>query len=81
MLWSPTFPCQPDDTVTEVREFFKNRGVHTSAFTKGFAVLHAKAIVVDGDKAILMGSPLKQFYFSDERHAIYDARHKGSLNH
>ncbi len=74
-------PLSANDTVTEVREFFKNRGVHTSAFTKGFAVLHAKAIVVDGDKAILMGSPLKQFYFSDERHAIYDARHKGSLNH
>ena len=74
-------PLSANDTVTEVREFFKNKGVHTSAFTKGFAVLHAKAIVVDGVKAILMGSPLKQFYFSDARHAIRDARHKGSLNH
>ncbi|MGH7847172.1 MAG: phospholipase D-like domain-containing protein [Candidatus Binatia bacterium] len=74
-------PLSANDTVTEVREFFKNTGVNTSAFTKGFAVLHAKAIVVDGVKAILMGSPLKQFYFSDDRHAIRDARHKGSLNH
>ena len=36
---------------------------------------HAKAIVVDGF-AILMGSPLKQYYFSDTSHAIRDARHK-----
>jgi len=74
-------PLSANDTATEVREFFKNKGVNTSAFTKGFAVLHAKAIVVDGAKAILMGSPLKQFYFNDDRHAIHDARHKGSLIH
>ncbi len=74
-------PLSASDTVTEVRKFFENSGVHTAFFTKGFAVLHAKAIVVDGIRAILMGSPLKQFYFSDERHAIHDARHRGSLMH
>ena len=74
-------PLSAGDTVSEVKDFFKNSGVNTSAFLKGFAVLHAKAITVDGTKAILMGSPLKQFYFSDEHHFIYDARHKGSLNH
>jgi phosphatidylserine/phosphatidylglycerophosphate/cardiolipin synthase-like enzyme len=74
-------PLSADDNVTEVRAFYENTGVNTSAFTKGFALLHAKAIVVDGVKAIVMGSPLKQSYFSDDRHAIRDARHKGSLNH
>jgi phosphatidylserine/phosphatidylglycerophosphate/cardiolipin synthase-like enzyme len=74
-------PLSASDTVTEVRRFFKDTPVSINAFTKGFAVLHAKGIVVDGVRAILMGSPLKQFYFSDERHAIYDARHRGSLMH
>ena len=74
-------PLSANDTVTEVEEFFRNTGVNTSYFSKGFALLHAKVLVADGKKAILMGSPLKQFYFSDQRHAIHDARHKGSLNH
>ena len=75
-------PLSAEDTVTEVAEFFgQTPGVRTNAFNKGFALLHAKAIVVDGDHAILMGSPLKQYYFSDTDHAIRDARHKGSLMH
>jgi phosphatidylserine/phosphatidylglycerophosphate/cardiolipin synthase-like enzyme len=74
-------PLSASDTVTEVEDFFRNTGVSTSSFSKGFALLHAKVLIVDGQKAILMGSPLKQFYFSDRRHAIHDARHKGSLNH
>ncbi|MGC3976589.1 MAG: phospholipase D-like domain-containing protein [Nitrospira sp.] len=75
-------PLSAEDTVTEVAEFFAQKpGVRTNAFNKGFALLHAKAIVVDGNHAILMGSPLKQYYFSDTRHAIRDARHKGSLMH
>ena len=75
-------PLSAEDTVTEVKEFFaQTPGARTNAFNKGFALLHAKAIVVDGRRAILMGSPLKQYYFSDARHAIRDARHKGSLMH
>ena len=75
-------PLSAEDTVTEVAEFFaRTAGVRTNAYNKGFALLHAKAIVVDGDHAILMGSPLKQYYFSDARHAARDARHKGSLMH
>jgi hypothetical protein len=64
-----------------VRKFFEASRVNTNAFTKGFAVLHAKAIIVDGIRAILMGSPLKQFYFSDAHHTIRDVRHRGSLMH
>ncbi len=74
-------PLSANDTMTEVLEFFENTGVNVNAFTKGLAVLHSKAIIVDGDRAILMGSPLKQGYFNDERHAIRDARHKGRLIH
>ena len=74
-------PLSASDTVTEVNKFFKNTNVKTNDFSKGFALLHSKAIITDGDKAILMGSPLKQTYFSDGRHSIHDARHKGSLHH
>ncbi|CAN5362395.1 hypothetical protein BH20BAC1_BH20BAC1_28390 [soil metagenome] len=74
-------PLSANDTVTEVKGFFQNTNVKTAYFKKGFSLLHSKAIILDGVKAILMGSPLKQFYYSDIRHAIHDARHKGSLNH
>lgn len=74
-------PLSTSDTVAEVREFFEDTSVKTSDFNKGLALLHAKAIIQDGEKAILMGSPLKQSYFSDVRHDLLDTRHKGSLMH
>ncbi|MEO5978772.1 MAG: phospholipase D family protein [Chryseolinea sp.] len=74
-------PLSASDTVSAVKKFFDGTNVKTAAFQKGFAVLHSKAIIFDGVKAILMGSPLKQYYFSGQDHAIRDARHKGSLNH
>lgn len=74
-------PLSAGDTVAEVAEFFEDTAVKTSDFNKGLALLHAKAIIQDGEKAIVMGSPLKQGYFSDARHHLLDARHKGSLMH
>ncbi|HEX8145045.1 MAG TPA: phospholipase D family protein [Pyrinomonadaceae bacterium] len=70
-----------DDTATEVEEFFANTGVNTNRFKKGFNILHSKNLIIDGETAIIMGSPLKQPYFSDDRHHIRDARHKGGLHH
>ena len=74
-------PLTASDTVSETRKFFKDTGIKTSDFNKGFALLHSKAMIVDGFTAYLMGSPLKQGYFSDQRHHIHDARHHGSLIH
>ena len=74
-------PLSASDTVAEVREFFENTNVRTSDFRKGFDILHARAVIFDGESAILMGSSFKQSYFSDAHHAIRDARHKGSLIH
>jgi len=74
-------PLSANDTVSEVREFFEGTDVKTSDFNKGLALLHAKAIIQDGEKAILMGSPLKQSYFSGPGHNLMDTRHKGSLMH
>jgi phosphatidylserine/phosphatidylglycerophosphate/cardiolipin synthase-like enzyme len=87
-------PLSASDTASEVRKFFKDKNVKASDFHKGFNILHARAVIYDGlcsippgspaDRelcAILMGSSLKQSYFSDARHAIRDMRHKGSLLH
>jgi phosphatidylserine/phosphatidylglycerophosphate/cardiolipin synthase-like enzyme len=74
-------PLSADDTVSEVEKFFKNTHVQTSDFHKGFDILHAKAVIFNGLTAVLMGSPLKQSYFSDGRHHMRDARNNGSLIH
>jgi len=74
-------PAVASDTSREVREFFDDTGVKAGDFNKGLALLHARAMIRDGIEAIMMGSSIKQGYFSDTRHAIRDARHSGSLLH
>jgi phosphatidylserine/phosphatidylglycerophosphate/cardiolipin synthase-like enzyme len=74
-------PAVASDTSREVREFFDDTGVKAGDFNKGLALLHARAMIRDGVEAIIMGSSIKQGYFSDTRHAIRDARHNGSLLH
>jgi phosphatidylserine/phosphatidylglycerophosphate/cardiolipin synthase-like enzyme len=74
-------PLSAEDTVSEVKKFFKDTNVKTSDFHKGFNILHARAFICDGFTAFLMGSSFKQSYFNDARHAILDTRHSGSLLH
>ena len=74
-------PLSAEDTVSEVKKFFKNTHVKTSDFHKGFNILHARAVICDGFTAFLMGSSIKQSYFNDARHAIHDTRHDGTLQH
>ena len=74
-------PLSAEDTVSEVKKFFKDKKVKTSDFHKGFNILHARAVICDGFRAFLMGSSFKQSYFNDARHAILDTRHHGSLLH
>jgi phosphatidylserine/phosphatidylglycerophosphate/cardiolipin synthase-like enzyme len=84
-------PLSASDTVSEVRKFFTKPNTNVSDFHKGFNILHARAVicgrrreeepVFDAVTAFVMGSSLKQGYFSDARHAIYDARHSGSMLH
>ena len=59
----------------------KIRSVEVDDFNKNFSLLHTKALIVDHSKAILMGSPIKQGYFNDKEHLIFDARNKGRLLH
>ena len=74
-------PLSAADTVSEVRKFFKKPNIKTSDFHKGFNILHARAVICDGFTAFVMGSSFKQSYFNDARHAIYDVRHSGTLQH
>ena len=43
--------------------------------------MHAKAVVIDGKTAFVLGSTFSRSYFGAEDHLINDARHGGSLFH
>lgn len=68
------------DSVEQVTEFFAPSQVQTRIADYGIEVLHGRTVVVDGDKAFVLGSSLDQNYFSSP-HLIRDARHRGSLIH
>ena len=74
-------PLTSADTASEVRRYFEDSPVVTSDYMKGLSILHGRAMVLDGVKAFVMGSSIKQGYFSDQQHAIQDARHGGTLMH
>ncbi len=74
-------PLSAGDFVGEVNEFFENTEVKVRDFNKGLSLLHTKNLIVDGQRAFLMGSPISQRYFNDTGHLIQDARHRGSLFH
>jgi phosphatidylserine/phosphatidylglycerophosphate/cardiolipin synthase-like enzyme len=74
------------DSADEVKEFFRNSPVGVRLMSVLSAsnfptFMHAKALVVDGTKGFVLGSPLSRSYFGAEDHLINDARHGGSLIH
>ncbi|MGZ8532336.1 MAG: phospholipase D-like domain-containing protein [Candidatus Binatia bacterium] len=74
------------DTADEVKEFFRGRKVGVRLFSvlslANFPTfLHAKAVVIDGTTAFVLGSTFSRSYFGAEDHLINDARHGGSLVH
>lgn len=69
-----------DDSVEQVKEFFAPTPVQTRIADYGIEVLHGRTVVVDGEKAFVLGSSFDQNYFSSP-HLIRDARHRGSLLH
>jgi len=69
------------DTADEVRKFFENSPVVTDTF-ESTELLHIKTVIIDGALAYVIGSTMKQGYFSDAEHPIRDARHgERSLMH
>lgn len=78
------------DSVEQVKEFFASTQVQTRIADYGIEVLHGRTVVVDGEKAFVLGSSVDQNYFSGrdlttnppvDSHLIRDARHRGSLLH
>ena len=43
--------------------------------------MHAKAVVIDGTTAFVLGATFLQSYFCADDHLIDDARHGGALIH
>jgi phosphatidylserine/phosphatidylglycerophosphate/cardiolipin synthase-like enzyme len=73
-------PLTESDTVPLVKKFFTNSPVEVRGLYIGVSLLHAKSVIVD-DTAFVVGSGFAQGYFSDQKHAIHDASHRGSLIH
>ncbi len=69
-----------DDALEQVKKFFAGSSVQTRVADYGIEVVHARTVVVDGTRAIVLGSSFDQNYFSST-HLIRDARHRGSLLH
>ena len=69
------------DTFDEVKDYFQGSTVNVRGLPHLLSLLHAKAVVIDGTTAFVLGSPVSQSYFNDKLHLIHDARHEGSLNH
>lgn len=74
-------PMATDDAVRQVKEFFTNTSVQTRVAEYGISVLHGRTVIVDGQKAFVIGSSFDQSYFSSSNHEIRDRRHRGSLLH
>ena len=73
-------PLTESDTVPMVKKFFDGSPVNVRGLYIGVSLLHAKSVIVD-NTAFVVGSGFAQGYFSDQKHAIHDASHRGSLIH
>jgi phosphatidylserine/phosphatidylglycerophosphate/cardiolipin synthase-like enzyme len=62
------------DDADEFRTFFQGSNVRVGSF-KSTQLLHVKFVLVDGRKAYVVGSTLKQGYFGDSTHRLRDGRH------
>jgi len=74
------------DTADEVKEFFRGTRVAVRlssilSLSNFPTFMHAKAVVIDGTKAFVLGSTFSRSYFGGEDHLINDARHGGALIH
>jgi len=75
------------DTDGLVEDFFKNSSASVRSFPIFLSPLtlpsfmHAKAVILDGKTAFVLGSTMSQSYFGAPDHMIQDRRHRGSLIH
>lgn len=75
------------DTDGLVENFFKGSGASVRSLPIFLSLLnlpsfmHAKAVILDGTTAFVLGSTMSQSYFGAQDHMIQDRRHRGSLIH
>jgi len=75
------------DTDGLVEDFFKGSRASVRSFPIFLSLLnlpsfmHAKAVILDGSTAFVLGSTMSQSYFGAQDHLIQDRRHRGSLIH
>lgn len=75
------------DTDGLVEDFFKGSGASVRSLPIFLSLLnlpsfmHAKAVILDGTTAFVLGSTMSQSYFGAQDHMIQDRRHRGSLIH
>jgi phosphatidylserine/phosphatidylglycerophosphate/cardiolipin synthase-like enzyme len=75
------------DTDGLVEDFFKGSGASVRSLPIFLSLLnlpsfmHAKAVIIDGKTAFVLGSTMSQSYFGAQDHMIQDRRHRGSLIH
>jgi hypothetical protein len=62
------------DGADELRKFFQRSTVRVGSF-KSTQLLHVKFILLDGKTAYLVGSTMKQGYFSGQDHLLRDGQH------
>lgn len=60
-------PAQPQIAVRGFKQPLPNHGV-----------MHPKMVIVDGERAVVLGSPFGQRYFDDQLHPIEDPRRGGN---
>lgn len=72
------YPLDTADRLDELFETANEISPHTvevrSAYTDYNNALHTKMLIVDGEKAYIIGSPFMQEYFDDVSHKIDDPR-------
>ncbi len=70
-----------------MEDFFKGSGASVRSLPIFLSLLnlpsfmHAKAVILDGTTAFVLGSTMSQSYFGAQDHMIQDRRHRGSLIH
>jgi phosphatidylserine/phosphatidylglycerophosphate/cardiolipin synthase-like enzyme len=63
------------DNYDELNDYFKESDVEVRRFpAKGPFSMHAKILVVDGEKAFIIGSPFTQGYWDTSKHDINEPR-------
>jgi len=69
------------DTADDVADYFKGSKVETAGLKSVQSLMHARAVIIDGKEAFVMGCSIDQKSYNDSQHKIDDPNHGGVLWH